>query len=111
MASPYFDALKDYSDSFERKKIKIKELKDPISGRKPMIIYSSPFTMNDRKKLSKLAGSDEHEFIVRAFILKAEDKEGNKIFDLDDKVHLMNMNIPNILTRVVAEMGNFDSPN
>lgn len=111
MSNPYLDAFREYSDSFDRKEIEIRQLKDPKTGEPPLIIYSSPFTMNDRMKLSRASGEDHHDFVVRAFILKAEDKEGNKIFDLSDKVDLMNMNIPDILTEVVTEMGNIEPPN
>lgn len=111
MSNLYLDAFKEYSDSFGRKEIEVKELRDPSTGESPLIVYSSPFTMNDRMKLTKASGEDHHEFVVRAFILKAEDKEGNKMFDLSDKIHLMNMNIPDILTEVVTEMGRIDPPN
>jgi len=111
MSNPYLDVMKDYSDSQERRLIEVPELKDPETGESPLIVYSSPFTMNDRKKLNKASADDEYEFIVRAFILKAETKEGKKMFDLSDKIHLMNLNIPSILTSVVAEMGRIESPN
>lgn len=101
--SEILEALKAEFEADERKEIEIPEI--------GMTIYSKPFTIGDRKKLSKQAGDDTYEFVVRALILKAEDKEGNKIFDLSDKIHIMHKVRPSIIERIVTEMGDIDTGN
>jgi len=103
------DIAKQHFSDIERKEIEVLEWLDDKD--RPVIIYSSPFTLNDRKKLMKMAGEDTHEFIVRALILKAENKAGEKMFDLSDKVSLMNGVDPDVVTRIVTEMGSNETPN
>lgn len=68
------------------------------------VIYAKPFTMSDKSKLLKFARGDDVEFLVRALILKAQDKKGIPLFSLEDKVDLMNNVHPTVLERVVGEI-------
>ena len=68
------------------------------------VIHCSPFTMNEKRKLLKVAKNDDLEFLVRALIMKAKDAQGNSVFDLSDKVTLMNNVDPDVITRVVTEI-------
>ncbi len=66
------------------------------------VVYASPFTMAEKKKLLKFAKDDDLEFLVRALILKATDKKGDLLFDLSDKPTLMHKVDPDVITRVVT---------
>lgn len=73
------------------------------------VIHCSPFTMNEKRKLLKVAKNDDLEFLVRALIMKAKDAQGEPLFDLSDKVSLMNNVDPDVITRVVTEITSSDS--
>lgn len=73
------------------------------------VIYSTPFTLAEQRKLYKFAQNDDIEFLARAVIMKATDKEGEKIFDLSDKQKMMNKVDPKILSRIATEMGRSES--
>jgi len=68
------------------------------------IVYSTPFTMGEKKSLWKFAKNDDFEFMVRTLILKAVDKDGKKMFDISNKVELMNNVSPDVITRIVGEI-------
>jgi|TARA_R110002153_G_scaffold73734_5_gene192290 hypothetical protein len=72
-------------------------------------IHCTPFTMNEKRKLLKVAKNDDLEFLVRALIMKAKDAQGEPLFDLSDKVALMNSVDPDVITRVVTEITSSDS--
>tara|TARA_R110002126_G_scaffold25490_1_gene87079 strand:- start:8026 stop:8346 length:321 start_codon:yes stop_codon:yes gene_type:complete len=69
-----------------------------------IVIHCSPFTMNEKRKLLRVAKDDDLEFLVRALIMKAKDKAGDALFDLADKVSLMNKVDPDVITRIVTEI-------
>jgi len=68
------------------------------------VIYCTPFTMAEKKSLWKFAKGDDFEFMVRTLILKSLDKDGNKMFDISDKIKLMSNVSPDVITRVVGEI-------
>lgn len=70
----------------------------------PTVMYSQPFTLADRKKLAKFAQEDDLEFIVRMVIMKCEDENGDKVFDLSDKPVLMNKVDPNIIAKISGQL-------
>ena len=76
----------------------------PDESGNPTVMYSQPFTLSDRKKLTKFANEDDLEFIVRLVIMKCENAEGDKCFDLSDKPVLMNKVDPNIISRIAAQI-------
>ncbi len=90
------DNAKAHFDKLDTKVIEVAEWDE--------VIYSTPFTMGEKKTLWKFAKGDDFEFMVRTLILKSLDKDGNKMFDLSDKVALMNNVSPDVITRVVSEI-------
>ena len=70
----------------------------------PTVRYSQPFTLADRKKLAKFAQEDDLEFVVRMVIMKCEDENGEKVFDLSDKPVLMNKVDPNIIAKISTQL-------
>jgi hypothetical protein len=90
------DNAKSHFDKLETKAIEVPEWDS--------IIYATPFTMGEKKTLWKFAKDDDFEFMVRTLILKALDKDGNKLFDISNKVDLMNNASPDVITRIVGEI-------
>jgi len=90
------DNAKAHFDKLETKAIEVPEW--------DTIIYSTPFTMGEKKTLWKFAKDDDFEFMVRTLILKALDKDGKKLFDISNKLELMNNASPDVITRIVGEI-------
>jgi hypothetical protein len=90
------DKAKSHFDKLETRTIEVPEW--------DAVIYATPFTMGEKKSLWKFAKDDDFEFMVRTLILKALDKDGNKMFDISNKVELMNKVSPDVITRVVSEI-------
>ena len=95
------DKAKAHFDSIETKVIEVEEW--------DCTIYATPFTMGEKKKLWKHAKEDDIEFMVRTLLLKALDKDGEKMFDLADKITLMNHVDPNVIVRVVGDISVADT--
>ena len=76
------DNAKSHFESLETKAIEVEEWST--------VIYATPFTMGEKKKLWKHAKEDDIEFTVRTLILKALNKDGSKMFSIEDKITLMN---------------------
>jgi len=95
------DRVKAQFESLGIKKIEVSEWGE--EG-KPLIIYSSPFTLGEKRNLFKGAKNDDLGVLVDAIVLKARDAEGNKIFKLDDKQVLLNNADANVIAKVATEM-------
>ena len=95
------DNAKAHFDKLETKVIEVEEW--------DTVIYATPFTMGEKKKLWKHAKEDDIEFMVRTLLLKALDKDGEKMFDLSDKITLMNHVDPNVIVRVVGDISVADT--
>jgi len=95
------DNAKAHFDKLETKVIEVEEW--------DTVIYSTPFTMGEKKKLWKHAKEDDIEFMVRTLLLKALNKDGEKMFDLSDKITLMNHVDPNVIVRVVGDISVADT--
>jgi len=96
------ERAKAHFDKQEIIEIEISEWEDESGN--PTVIYSKPFTLGERKKLYKFAKDDDMEFLVRLVILKALDKTGDPIFDIGDRVTLMNSVDPKIITKIANAM-------
>ena len=53
-------------------------------------IYMTPLSIRQQEKISSRAKDSPMQLAVYGLILKAEDKDGEKLFGLDDKVTLLN---------------------
>jgi hypothetical protein len=97
------DRVKDHFENQGVKKIEVAEWGE--EG-KPLIIYSKPFTLAEKRNLFKGARNDDLAVLVDAIVLKAIDDQGNKIFKLDDKKTLLNNADPDIVATVATQMLN-----
>lgn len=88
-------------DSLGTKEIEVPEWKTTI--------YATPLTLGEKSTLVKFAGGDDADFMVRMLILKAKDKKGKALFELNDKPTLLGHVHPSVLERVVNEIANITS--
>lgn len=97
------DRVKDHFEKQGIKKIEVAEWGEEGS---PLVIYCSPFSMAEKRNLFKGAKQDDLSVLVDALMLKARDKDGNKVFKLDDKQVLLNKADPEVIARVATDMLN-----
>jgi len=97
------DRVKEH---FESKGINKFEVAEWGEEGKPLVIYSKPFTLAEKRNLFKNAKNDDLAVLVDAIVLKALDAEGNKIFKLDDKKTLLNNADPDVIATVATQMLN-----
>ena len=97
------DRVKDH---FENQGIKTIEVAEWGEEGKPLVIYSKPFTLAEKRNLFKGAKNDDLSVLVDAIVLKAIDDQGNKIFKLDDKKTLLNNADPEVIASVATQMLN-----
>ena len=94
--SDILDKAKEHFKTIERKLIEVPEW--------DLTIYSKPLSLADKRKLTRNTKPDDVTLFADVLILKAEDKEGNKIYTLEDKHTLMNLVDPEIVARVAQEI-------
>lgn len=79
----------------------------PDKDGKPSLIWYRPGGLNFLQQESIFRLSDEGkkaEAIVETLILRALDADGKPIFRKDQRVELMRLVDPNVISRIVAEM-------
>lgn len=67
----------------------------------PLVIYTTPLTLKERRSIMKLAGGDEQDGLARTLIMKARDKDGQALFTLEDKKTLVEFADSEVITRIV----------
>jgi len=97
------DRVKEHFESQGVKQIEVAEWGE--EGQ-PLVIYSSPFNLGEKRGLFKNAKNDDLGVLVDVIMLKARDKDGNKIFKLDDKQTLLTSADPEVIGRVATTMLN-----
>ena len=85
-----------------RKSIEVEEWADDDG--KPTIIYSKPMTLREKSKIYKGARKDDLAILVDAIILKAENKEGEKLFGLEHKQALLRSVDADVVARIGADI-------
>ena len=83
--------------------VEVPEWKDESSGA-PTILYSKPITLFEMRKWWSGMQKDDITIFVDLIIAKAEDREGNKCFTLEDKQPLLRTAEFSVLARVAGEM-------
>ena len=96
------ERAKAHFDKQEVVEISVPEWEDESGN--PTILYSKPFTLAERKTLYKFSKDDDLEFLVRLVIMKALDADGNRVFDISQKLEMMNRVDPNVITRIANMM-------
>jgi len=101
------DRVKDHFENQGVKKIEVAEWGE--EG-KPLMIYSTPMSMAEKRNLFKSAKDGDLGVMVDAIVLKAKDEKGEKIFKLDDKKTLLNNADPDVIATVATQMLNSTTP-
>tara|TARA_Y100001937_G_scaffold11864_1_gene14858 strand:- start:58 stop:399 length:342 start_codon:yes stop_codon:yes gene_type:complete len=72
---------------------------------KAVVIYWNPITLSEKNKLLKKSDTlNDVAILADIMIMKALDKDGNKVFKIEDKITLMHKSDPDVLTRIAQKM-------
>jgi len=97
------DRAKTHFESLGVQSIEVPEWKDEDS--KPTVIYWNPITLSEKNKLFKKSDNMSDVSILADIVLmKALDKNGNKVFTLEDKLALMHKVDSDVLSKVATAM-------
>lgn len=97
------DRAKTHFESLGVQSIEVPEWKDEDG--KPTIIYWNPITLSEKNKLFKKSDNMSDVSILADIVLmKALDKNGNKVFTLEDKLALMHKVDSDVLSKVATAM-------
>ena len=97
------DSAKSHFESLGVQSIEIPEWKDEQG--KPSIIYWNPITLSEKNKLFKKSDNlNDVSILADIVVMKAIDKDGNKLFTLEDKLALMHKVDSDVLSRIATEM-------
>ena len=95
------DNVVAHFDSQEIKKIEVKEWG---TEDQPLEIFTKPLTLQESKRLIKMANGGDLEVMVYAIITKSLDADGNKLFTLADKDKFLNSADVEVLSNVATEI-------
>ena len=83
--------------------MEIEEWKDEAGN--PSVIYWNPITLSEKNKLFKKSDNlNDVSILADILVMKAIDKDGNKLFTLEDKLALMHKVDPDVLSKVATAM-------
>ena len=97
------DNARSHFENIGVQSIEVPEWKDENGN--PSIIYWNPINLYEKNVLFKKSGSMSDVSILADIVLmKALDKNGNKIFTLEDKLVLMHKVDSDVLSKVATAM-------
>ena len=97
------DIAKSHFDNIGVQSMEVAEWKD--ENGKPVILYWNPITLLEKNRLLKKSDTlNDIAILADVLVMKALDKDGKKIFKLEDKQTLMEKADPNILQRIAQKM-------
>jgi hypothetical protein len=97
------ERAKSHFESLGVQSIEIPEWKD--ADENPTIVYWNPITLSEKNKLFKNSSNlSDVSILADIVIMKGLDKDGNKIFTLEDKLVLMHKVDSDILSRIAISM-------
>ena len=97
------DRAKSHFESLGTQSISVPEWKDDDG--KPTVIYWNPITLAEKNKLLKTTGNlNDVSLLADILIMKSLDKDGNKLFTLEDKLALMHKVDSDILSKIATAM-------
>ena len=95
----------DKATSHFRTKISAEMKKITVPEWECDIYFKPTLTLREQGKLVELASQGKQvEALVESLIVKARNQDGTKMFNMVDKVTLMNEVDPNVIIRVVGEI-------
>jgi len=94
--SDILEKAKEHFKAIDRKIIDVPEW--------GITVYAKPLTLADKRILSRNTKPDDVTLFADVLILKAEDKEGKKLYSLEDKQTLMKSVDPEVVARVAQDI-------
>ena len=99
----FIDRAKSHFESLGVQHIEVPEWKDEAGN--PSVIYWNPITLSEKNKLFKKSENlSDVSILADILVMKALDKDGNKLFTLEDKIALMHKVDPDVLSKVATAM-------
>ena len=99
----FIDRAKSHFESLGVQHIEVPEWKDEAGN--PSIIYWNPINLSEKNKLFRKSDNlNDVSILADILIMKSLDKDGNKLFTLEDKIALMHKVDSDVLSRVATEM-------
>ena len=99
----FIDRAKSHFESLGVQHIEIEEWKDESGN--PSVIYWNPINLSEKNKLFRKSDNlNDVSILADILIMKSLDKDGNKLFTLEDKIALMHKVDSDVLSRVATEM-------
>ena len=94
--SDILEQAKEHFKAIDRKIIDVPEW--------GITVYAKPLTLADKRILTRNTKPDDVTLFADVLILKAEDKEGKKLYSLEDKQTLMRSVDPEVVARVAQDI-------
>ena len=99
----FIDRAKSHFESLGVQHIEIEEWKDEAGN--PSVIYWNPINLSEKNKLFRKSDNlNDVSILADILIMKSLDKDGNKLFTLEDKIGLMHKVDPDVLSKVATAM-------
>ena len=99
----FIDRAKSHFESLGVQSLEVEEWKDEDGN--PSTIYWNPITLSEKNKLFKKSDNlNDVGILADIVIMKAIDKDGNKLFTLEDKIGLMHKVDSDVLSRIATSM-------
>ena len=99
----FIDRAKSHFESLGVQSLEVEEWKDEAGN--PSTIYWNPITLSEKNKLFKKSDNlNDVSILADILIMKAIDKDGNKLFTLEDKIGLMHKVDSDVLSRIATSM-------
>lgn len=89
---------------FSAKEVKVIEVPEWGEDNKPLMVYSKPMTLAEKKRLFNSSKDTDIGVLVDVLILKCRDEKGDAIFTLEHKRDLMNAADPDVIGRVANQI-------
>jgi len=96
------DLVREHFSSLGLKRIEVPEWK--------ITVYAAPMTLAEKNKLYKKSRENDMELLVDILIMKAQDENGKKLFEVDHRLTLLNKADSNVVARVANAILNDDAP-
>ena len=97
------DSAKSHFESLGIQSIEVEEWKDESGN--PSVIYWNPMNLSEKNKLFKKSDNlNDVSILADIVVMKAIDKDGNKLFSLEDKLALMHKVDSDVLSRIATAM-------
>lgn len=95
---------------FKSLQVKVVEVPEWGDENGPLMIYVEPFTLKDKAKLQSVSrtSGNETDALVELIVLKCLDKNGDKLFTIEDKPALRSGVDASVLERISAEIMRVD---